>query len=213
MERRRTGVGEEVSNNRTEMIRENTQFKKGHIPANKKELVAVICKQCLVESQVQPYRKNTAKFCSISCKAKFNMHGSKHHQWKGGLPKCLDCGKVLSNYNNKKCSEHRGMRGKDNPKWISDRTLLKDDTKERGGQLHREWSKNVKNRDNWKCKISNSDCYGRIEAHHILGWTAYPELRYDINNGITLCHAHHPRKRIDEAKLSPFFQSLVAEMN
>lgn len=37
------------------------------------------------------------------------------------------------------------------------------------------------------------------------------KLRYDINNGITLCHAHHPRKRADEAKLSPYFKELVAE--
>ncbi len=43
-------------------------------------------------------------------------------------------------------------------------------------------------------------------------WREYPELRYNINNGITLCHAHHPRKREEEAKLSPFFQQLVAEM-
>ncbi len=26
--------------------------------------------------------------------------------WKGGLPKCLVCGKELSNYNNKYCLEH-----------------------------------------------------------------------------------------------------------
>lgn len=56
------------------------------------------------------------------------------------------------------------------------------------------------------------NCKGRLEAHHILSWKDYPELRYDINNGITLCHAHHPRKRDEEAELSPYFQSLVAEM-
>jgi hypothetical protein len=70
----------------------------------------------------------------------------------------------------------------------------------------------IKKRDNWKCKINNQDCKGNLEAHHILSWRDYQELRYDINNGITLCHAHHPRKRIDEAKLSPFFQRIVAEM-
>lgn len=62
------------------------------------------------------------------------------------------------------------------------------------------------------CRIADVNCGGRLEAHHILGWTKYPELRYDIKNGITLCHAHHPRKRSEEAKLSPYFQKLVAEM-
>ena len=66
------------------------------------------------------------------------------------------------------------------------------------------------NRDNWKCKINNSDCKGRLEVHHILGFTKFPELRYDINNGITLCHFHHPRVREEEKRLSPYFMELVS---
>ena len=72
------------------------------------------------------------------------------------------------------------------------------------------WRKQVWLRDNFICKIANPDCKGRLEAHHILGWTEYPDLRYEINNGITLCHAHHPRKRAEEKRLSPYFQELVS---
>ena len=100
-------------------------------------------------------------------------------------------------------------RGELHPRWIKNRTLLKDDHRDRGGQLHREWSGSVKNRDGWKCRINNENCNGRVEAHHILGWTEYPELRYQINNGITLCHAHHPRKRAEEKLLIPEFQRLI----
>ena len=75
-----------------------------------------------------------------------------------------------------------------------------------------KWSKSVKNRDKWVCRIADVNCDGRLEAHHILSWKDFPELKYEVNNGITLCHAHHPRKRVDEAKLSPYFQQLVAEM-
>lgn len=64
--------------------------------------------------------------------------------------------------------------------------------------------------DNWKCRIINNDCKGRLEAHHILNWKDYSELRYDINNGITLCHAHHPRGRANEKRLSPYFMELVS---
>lgn len=103
--------------------------------------------------------------------------------------------------------------GENSPHWINDRTKLKDDHRIRGGQLHREWSVSVKKRDSWICRINNQDCNGRLESHHILGWKHYPELRYDINNGITLCHFHHPRKREDEINLSPYFQKLVAELN
>lgn len=101
------------------------------------------------------------------------------------------------------------VTGKNHYRWIENRMLLKDDSRERGGQLHREWSKTVKDRDNWKCKISNQDCEGRMEAHHILGWSKHPELRYEINNGITLCHAHHPRKRVEEKQMIPVFQGLL----
>lgn len=100
-------------------------------------------------------------------------------------------------------------RGEKIYNYKKDRTQLKDDSKERGGQLHREWSNSVKIRDGGKCKINNSDCKGRLEAHHILGWTKYSELRYEITNGITLCHFHHPRKREDEINLSPYFKELV----
>ena len=37
-------------------------------------------------------------------------------------------------------------------------------------------------------------------------------LRYSINNGITLCHFHHPRKWEDEIKLVQTFQGLVMQV-
>jgi len=48
-------------------------------------------------------------------------------------------------------------------------------------------------------------------AHHILPWRDYPEERYNINNGITLCQYHHPRKREDEQMLIPTLQGLNDE--
>ena len=102
-----------------------------------------------------------------------------------------------------------GKYGSLHPRWIADRSQLAK-KQERNDMAYQEWRKQVWIRDNYKCKISNPDCNGRIEAHHILGWTEYPELRYQINNGITLCHAHHPRKRAEEKLLIPEFQRLVA---
>ena len=102
--------------------------------------------------------------------------------------------------------------GELSPFWIRDRTKIKMSDRYKEDANYKVWRKEVYKRDRWKCRIANSDCKGRIEAHHILNWVHYPELRYIINNGITLCHAHHPRGRKKEAELSPYLQQLVAEI-
>lgn len=101
--------------------------------------------------------------------------------------------------------------GPNHYRWVADRTKLKTDRTQSYDSRYKVWMFDVKRRDGWKCKISNGDCAGRVEAHHILSWRDYEELRYNINNGITLCHFHHPRKRTDEIKLSPYFQSMVMD--
>ena len=102
--------------------------------------------------------------------------------------------------------------GKRPSNYIEDRTKVKLD-KERGGPLHKEWSKSVKKRDKWECQLADKDCHGNVVAHHIYPWALHPELRYKINNGITLCHFHHPRKREDEKRLIPKFIKLVSTMS
>jgi len=110
----------------------------------------------------------------------------------------------------------RNNKGENNPYYKKDRTLLKrfnDDSKDRRSSAYVTWRNEVYKRDNWKCKINNKDCNGRLEAHHILEYAEHPELRYEINNGITLCQAHHPRKRAEEKRLSPYFMELVSVSN
>lgn len=159
------------------------------------------CLFCKSFFTVAIWRK--AKVCSVKC--------------SNNLPKSRMKGKKVSEVHKKRISEaHKGLRkpwaalkGNLNHNWIKDRTkLVKNEKKHLDGR-YREWMKSVKNRDNWKCKIANINCKGRMEAHHILDWKNFPELRYEINNGITLCHAHHPRGRVEEKRLSPYFQELI----
>ena len=101
------------------------------------------------------------------------------------------------------------ITGKNHPRWIKNRTELKTDRQKSYDTKYKYWMLEVKRRDGWKCKINNKDCHGSLEAHHILPWRDYPELRYEINNGITLCHAHHPLKRAEEKLLIPKFRGLI----
>ncbi len=100
--------------------------------------------------------------------------------------------------------------GDKNPCWRGGLENRKPSEKKHLCSKYVGWMKQVKNRDNWKCRMANEDCNGRLEAHHILNWIDYPELRYEINNGITLCHSHHPRRREEEKRLIPTFVGLVS---
>lgn len=139
-------------------------------------------------------KKLSTKTC-VRCKACNNVCG----KWRLGAK--------ITEAHKRKISESNA--GKGHPNWIADRSKLAK-RQQRNDYAYVEWRKSVWLRDNYKCKIANPDCAGRIEVHHILGWTAYPELRYQLNNGITLCHAHHPRKRAEEKRLSPYFKNLVS---
>ena len=114
---------------------------------------------------------------------------------------CLDCPKLLSRSCEggrcKKCQTfERFSKIENHPRWIKDRTKLAK-RQERNDSAYREWRKSVWARDNFFCQIKNQDCHGKIEAHHILSWSEHPELNYKVNNGITICHAHHPRARAE----------------
>lgn len=52
-----------------------------------------------------------------------------------------------------------------------------------------EWRTKVFGRDNYVCQVCKQNGY--LEAHHIKSWLKYPELRYVVENGITLCKKHH----------------------
>lgn len=163
---------------------------------------------------------NRGKLRSQEVKDKISKANFKH-----GKPKCNICGIQLKSCYAKTCKKHiprnpetykkmsKKVSGENNWRWIKDRTKLCRVSKqgERRTSIYFNWRKLVWSRDNWKCKINNQDCLGRIEAHHILGFTEYPELRYDINNGITLCHYHHPKSRVEENKLCRIFKSLIKD--
>lgn len=52
------------------------------------------------------------------------------------------------------------------------------------------WREAVFKRDNFTCQMCNQHG-GYLEADHIKSWNSYPELRFAIDNGRTLCRSCH----------------------
>lgn len=62
--------------------------------------------------------------------------------------------------------------------------------KKRKGLRYLAWRKAVFERDGYACVSCNSTV-NKLHAHHIKSFDEYPELRVDIDNGLTLCTSCH----------------------
>lgn len=56
---------------------------------------------------------------------------------------------------------------------------------------YKEWRKAVAKRDGYKCMWPNCGSKRSLVFHHIKRWADYPNLRFEVTNGITLCRRHH----------------------
>jgi len=114
---------------------------------------------------------------------------------------CLcDCGNYtnvltgsLGSGNTKSCGCLQHPSGTDHPNYNPHLTY-EDRLRKRyylGGEHSRLWSQQVLSRDNYTCKICGDNQGGNLNAHHLNGWNAFPEQRFDLDNGVTLCTDCH----------------------
>lgn len=79
--------------------------------------------------------------------------------------------------------------------------INKPNMKIRRSSEYLSWRKAIFERDNYTCKIcrarSGNGKRVYLEAHHIFSFAIYPELRFDTNNGITLCKICHKKENLD----------------
>lgn len=91
-------------------------------------------------------------------------------------------------------AEHRAKiyaavpRGAEHPNWKGGTGTERHMAMER--TEYKQWRSAVFLKDNFTCQICDQYS-GHIHADHIKTWAEYPELRYDLNNGRTVCRACH----------------------
>lgn len=80
--------------------------------------------------------------------------------------------------------------GEKNPNWNGG--ITPENHKIRNSLEYKNWRRMVFERDNYTCLNCNIRG-GNLNADHIKPFTKYPELRFDLNNGRTLCVPCHKK--------------------
>ena len=93
-------------------------------------------------------------------------------------------GKSLRTGNTTSCGCYQRERSS-NPNLTDEERITKRNVPE-----NKEWRKAVYERDNYTCQ-SCGKTGEKLAAHHILPYAIFKDLRFDVNNGITLCRKCH----------------------
>lgn len=162
--------------------------KKGkHYPSSQKARIAV-CLNCGKEFRAtEDYKNRKAVYCSWDCFVKGRSE-----------PRiCPQCGtefRTTKARDKKFCSSecrnlaYRLNKGELSHFWKGGKTKETDLIK--SSAEYRYWRDEVFRRDDYRCQICGVRG-GQLEAHHIKEKCNFPELMFDVNNGVTLCHTCH----------------------
>lgn len=134
-------------------------------------------------------RSKKVKVCGKCRNEMLRSHiGENHFNWKGGKPKCIDCGKKLSQYGLKRCKLCAGkLRTKENN--VSWKGGITSKNQMERVKFRKQMQKLVFERDNYTCQMCGAK--GDLQVDHIQSWVEYVELRFCIDNCRTLCKSCH----------------------
>ena len=140
-----------------------------------------ICTICFTEYAVRGIkRRETSLYCSMKCRG-ISLQG-KPSPMKG---------RISSPETREKQRQAKlGIRGKDH--WNYKNGSGSERHRDMQRDEYKQWRKAVFERDNYTCQTCKATGV-YLQADHIKQWAFFPELRYDLNNGRTLCIDCHEK--------------------
>ena len=147
-----------------------------------------ICKDCKIEKPLNDFYKN-GKWYVGRCKKCYILK-FKPATGKLNLGKFKKGRKNPEGFNKGRIPWNKGKKA--DPAAIRKMIITK---RQRGKCInswnHKQWKKAVFERDNHECK----KCYTKehLCAHHIKPWKECPEMRFEIDNGLSLCNSCHAK--------------------
>jgi hypothetical protein len=155
-----------------------------------------ICKKCnVIFNNNKGCKSRTPLFCSCKCSALYNggLDSVKEKMSKAKIGKTT-WNKGVKMWEGK---EHpRGMLGKKFPNRSGENSHLwrggvtTENELQRKSPEYKKWRTLVFERDNFICQECKK-VGGKIHADHIKPFSKYKELRFNVNNGRTLCVECH----------------------
>lgn len=151
------------------------------------------------------------KFC-LTCGKKLGW--SARYQPQRNIKYCRKCFTKSVNFNQKASKGwfkkgqlvwNKGLKGfmagEKNSNWKGGISKINRSERKNAMQTieYKLWRKSVFERDHYTCIKCLSK--GKIQADHIKPWAIYPELRYAIDNGQTLCENCHKLKNVVEMRI------------
>lgn len=115
--------------------------------------------------------------------------GPKNPNWRGGHRYvCPRCGSKKSYMARtcKRCNDRRGPAGSNWRGGITSANAL-----ERASKKYEDWRLAVFERDRYTCQLCGDNKGGNLNAHHIKPFAKFPELRFVVSNGSTICESCH----------------------
>lgn len=154
----------------------------------------LVCRHC-EEKFDSKTRNSKQKYCSRSCARKGSPNGMQFKKgepsWNKGLNVSGMSGKRMTQEHKDKIS--KANSGENAPNWKGG--ISEENYRIRRTGKYKSWRKMVFERDDYTCQhCGDKSIKGKrviINADHIKPFALYPELRFELSNGRTLCEPCH----------------------